>query len=80
MFRRLLSNIGCALDRHEIPYMIIGGQALLLYGEPRLTKDIDVTLGVEHDEKYISKWLAELDASLGEHYTELYRNLRDEYR
>ena len=26
--------------------MIIGGQAVLLYGEPRLTKDIDVTLGV----------------------------------
>ena len=26
--------------------MIIGGQAVLLYGEPRLTKDIDVTLGI----------------------------------
>jgi hypothetical protein len=25
--------------------MIIGGQAALLYGEPRLTKDIDITLG-----------------------------------
>ena len=27
--------------------MIIGGQAVLLYGEPRLTRDIDVTLGVD---------------------------------
>ena len=26
--------------------MVIGGQAVLLYGEPRLTRDIDVTLGV----------------------------------
>ncbi len=26
--------------------MIIGGQAVLIYGEPRLTKDIDITLGV----------------------------------
>jgi predicted nucleotidyltransferase len=26
--------------------MIIGGQAVLRYGEPRLTKDIDVTLGL----------------------------------
>ena len=26
--------------------MVIGGQAILLYGEPRLTKDIDITLGV----------------------------------
>ena len=29
--------------------MVIGGQAVLLYGEPRLTRDIDVTLGVELD-------------------------------
>jgi len=29
--------------------MVIGGQAVLLYGEPRLTKDIDVTLGVGVD-------------------------------
>ena len=26
--------------------MIIGGQAVLLYGEPRLTKDVDITLGI----------------------------------
>lgn len=25
--------------------MVIGGQAVLLYGEPRLTRDIDITLG-----------------------------------
>jgi len=29
--------------------MVIGGQAILLYGEPRLTKDIDITLGVGLD-------------------------------
>lgn len=29
--------------------MIIGGQAVLVYGEPRLTKDIDITLGVSID-------------------------------
>lgn len=29
--------------------MIIGGQAVLLYGEPRLTRDIDITLGVDID-------------------------------
>lgn len=26
--------------------MIIGGQAVLLHGEPRLTQDVDITLGV----------------------------------
>lgn len=30
--------------------MIIGGQAVLLYGSPRLTKDIDITLGINVDE------------------------------
>jgi hypothetical protein len=30
--------------------MVIGGQAVLLYGEPRLTRDIDITLGMGIDE------------------------------
>ena len=29
--------------------MVIGGQAVLLYGTPRLTRDIDITLGVDTD-------------------------------
>ena len=29
--------------------MIIGGQAVLLYGFPRLTRDIDITLGIDTD-------------------------------
>ena len=45
MFEKLLSRIAKELDKNNIPYMIIGGQAVLLYGEPRLTRDIDVTLG-----------------------------------
>jgi predicted nucleotidyltransferase len=49
MFEKLLIKIGTALDKKAIPYMIIGGQAVLLYGEPRLTRDIDVTLGVDVD-------------------------------
>ncbi|MBE0478638.1 hypothetical protein IBX65_05915 [Candidatus Aerophobetes bacterium] len=49
MFEELLAKLGMSLDEHSIPYMIIGGQAVLLYGEPRLTRDIDVTLGVGVD-------------------------------
>jgi hypothetical protein len=30
--------------------MIVGGQAVLLYGRPRLTRDIDITLGVDTDQ------------------------------
>jgi predicted nucleotidyltransferase len=46
MFEQLLESIARGLERLGIPYMLIGGQAVLLYGEPRLTRDIDVTLGV----------------------------------
>ena len=49
MFDEILSRIGAAFNRYDIPYMIIGGQAVLLYGEPRLTRDIDITLGVNID-------------------------------
>ena len=46
MLEKLLENIAEAMETNEIPYMIIGGQAVLVYGEPRLTKDIDITLGL----------------------------------
>ena len=45
MFQKLLKELSRKLKRHTIPYMVIGGQAVLLYGEPRLTRDIDITLG-----------------------------------
>jgi predicted nucleotidyltransferase len=46
VFEALLEKIARGLDGNKIPYMVIGGQAVLLYGEPRLTKDIDITLGI----------------------------------
>jgi hypothetical protein len=49
MFEKVLSAIGASLQRQGLPNMIIGGQAVLLYREPRLTRDIDVTLGVNVD-------------------------------
>lgn len=50
MFINLLKKIAKGLLNKNVPYMFIGGQAVLLYGEPRLTKDIDVTLGIGVDE------------------------------
>lgn len=46
MFQRLLKKLASELNKNNIPYMVIGGQAVLIYGEPRLTKDIDIILGV----------------------------------
>ncbi len=49
MFKQLLERLAFALDAAAFPYMIIGGQAVLLYGEPRLTRDVDLTLGADLD-------------------------------
>ena len=46
MFQRLLKKISRELRKVSIPHMVIGGQAVLLYGEPRLTGDIDIALGI----------------------------------
>jgi predicted nucleotidyltransferase len=50
MFDEILARIGASLERAGIPYIIIGGQAVLLYGEPRLTRDIDITVGINTDQ------------------------------
>jgi hypothetical protein len=47
VFEELLKKLAVALDAARLPYMVFGGQAVLLYGEPRLTRDIDITLGVD---------------------------------
>jgi predicted nucleotidyltransferase len=46
MFKELLIKLARSFNAQNIPYMIVGGQAVLLYGEPRLTRDIDVTVGL----------------------------------
>lgn len=50
MIAALIKRIAQHLDTNEIPYMVIGGQAVLLYGTPRLTRDIDITLGIDTDQ------------------------------
>lgn len=49
MFSALLARIASTLETRGIPYMVIGGHAAVLYGEPRLTRDIDFTLGIGPD-------------------------------
>lgn len=49
-FESLLTKISKALERDGISYMVIGGQAVLIYGEPRFTRDIDITLGIDTDQ------------------------------
>jgi predicted nucleotidyltransferase len=46
IFQRLLIRIARALESANVPYMVIGGQAVLVHGRPRFTADIDITLGL----------------------------------
>jgi predicted nucleotidyltransferase len=49
VLEKLIKKIAQRLDEDKIPYMVIGGQALLIYGRARLTRDIDITLGLDTD-------------------------------
>ncbi|MFN3996108.1 MAG: nucleotidyltransferase [bacterium] len=44
--KELTKKVAQALHKKRIKYMIIGDQAVLIYGEPRLTRDIDITHGI----------------------------------
>ncbi len=47
---RTLAEVTSALDRAGIPYMVVGGLAVLVHGIPRLTRDIDITISLAPDE------------------------------
>ncbi|RLF97655.1 MAG: hypothetical protein DRN49_07215 [Thaumarchaeota archaeon] len=50
MLSKLIKTIAQKLQEEKISYMIIGAGALLAYGLPRLTKDIDITLGISPED------------------------------
>jgi hypothetical protein len=49
-FARVIAQIAKALESGGLPFMLIGGQAVLLHGQPRLTQDIDITLAAGPDQ------------------------------
>lgn len=56
VLEQALTNLAEFLEDQEIPYMVIGGFANIIWGEPRATIDIDVTIWVlkQEIEKTIS--------------------------
>jgi len=46
-FSGFIAKISQELQGRRLPFMLIGGQAVLLHGSPRLTEDIDITLGAD---------------------------------
>ena len=56
--RKLLVEIVKILDKLKIPYLITGGIAVLIWGKPRFTADIDIVIQLK--EKNIEKLKKEL--------------------
>ncbi len=50
MIPKALKSVANCLSAAGIPYMVIGGQAVLQYGLPRFTQDIDVTIALIPEE------------------------------
>jgi hypothetical protein len=46
-FAELLARLTRELSGRDLPFMVIGGQAVLVHGRPRLTEDIDITLAAD---------------------------------
>ena len=49
MFEAILARIARRFDAAGLPYMVIGGRAVLLYGEPPPSRGNDVTIGASLD-------------------------------
>lgn len=63
-FERLLTKTAGALNRLRIEYLITGGAAVVYWGRPRFTADIDIA--IELKEPDIKPLARELRKSLGE--------------
>lgn len=59
--RHLLADVAKILQELKIPYIITGGMAVLIWGRPRFTADIDIVVELEiKDIKILSKALMAL--------------------
>jgi hypothetical protein len=50
MIGKLLNRITKALDDAEIPFMVSGSMALIVYTVPRMTRDIDIVIELNRDD------------------------------
>lgn len=49
MLKALFRDLGALVEGARIRYFIFGGQAVLVHGRTRFTKDVDITVAVDDD-------------------------------
>ncbi len=77
VLERTLLEVAVVLDALKVPYMMVGGLANAVWGEPRATIDVDVTVWV--DESALSGFIARLSETfriLVEHPLDFARQTR----
>jgi hypothetical protein len=54
--KAFFTHVVQVLERVDIPYMVVGGFAAILYGQPRLTIDVDVVVDMKlnHVEPFVA--------------------------
>ena len=50
IFEQELKQIARLLEKQHVPYMVIGGLAVAIWGNPRATIDIDITVWISDDQ------------------------------
>ena len=62
--RELLKNIARIFEKLKLPYSVTGGMAVLIWGRPRFTADIDIVIEIKpSDVKGLVKALKDLNES-----------------
>jgi hypothetical protein len=70
-----LKDLLYALNRHHVKYMVIGGYAVAVHAQPRVTKDLDVFIeSSPNNGLAVYKALAEFGAPLSEFTVEDFHN------
>lgn len=62
-FEELLIKVASVLEQLHIPYIVTGGAAVVLWGKPRFTADIDIV--IELDTTHIAPFITEMRKALG---------------
>lgn len=72
---RDLKDLLFALNKHHVKYLVIGGYAVGVHAQPRVTKDLDVFIESSPDNaRAVYKALAEFGAPLSEFTVEDFHN------
>lgn len=61
IFREPLLKLVAVLNKYAIPFHLTGGVTSIVYGEPRMTQDIDIVVDPDTFHRHLAEVTAEID-------------------